>query len=1070
MKLILTTLLFILTTTIGAYGQNPGNVGTANLSAWFKPDALPLGNVTSWTTTLSSIGGVTVTDASAPFPQATNTPVGNVSNYNTTLYFNGNTTSTLQALQNTAALNLLSNSSSASQGTFFCAYYLPTGATYTNGHMMLYNSTPNAIQFRNLGATGRIAIGLTGQSTNATRNWTETNEPTIISYKGNRSTSTSFKAYENDLLFTTTTASQSSGPTGLYFGVMPGTGTSPYNGYIHEYIFYNSDLSDADIRKVNTYLAIKYGATLGNTGGGTQGDYVASNNVTIWDASVSPSHHNDVIGIGRDDNQALMQKQSHSFADDFRIYLATLAPNNVSNIGTFTSDTSFITMGHDAATCGTPLANAESPAGLSSRLGEEWKVQNTNFTQTFNWDVKVDTCNTPGFAVGPVNLADLRLLVDNDGDFSNATMYAAGGGLSFSYNNGYITVSGISNTHLPKDSIRFFTIGYNTITASFTGANSICVGETVPVTVNIQGASSPINITYSDGTSNYTLTNVSDGHVFNVSPTTTTTYTIQGYKSFLDCCGGGGGGPYTIAVSPYPTVTANASINPLCEGQSTTLSGAGATTYTWTSGYTNGTSIAPTATFTDTVIGVNVGGCADTAVITVVVNPKPTVVANSTATTICQGTPITLTGSGATSYLWSNGVVNGIQFTPMSTTTYAVSGTDANNCTNIASITITVVPAPAVLAHATDSIICVGESTTLYGSGATAYVWNNGVVNNVPFSPTVSGMYTVVGTNSNNCPNIDSVYITVNPNPTVTAVATPPFICFGDSSQLLASGANTYTWTPTVNNGDSVSPSATSSYTVIGTSAAGCTGTASVTVNVNPLPPVVANANPIVVCEGGQTTLTGSGATSYTWTNGVTDNVPFTPTTTANYTVTGTDGTNCSNTDDVTVVVVPKPFFTIGPDTTTCPQNPAILSANTSFSSYLWSTGETTPVISVGNVGTVTLTVTDDDGCVYTDNLVLFLSPDCFPTYNIPNVFTPNGDNNNDFFFIEATNISSQTITILNRWNNVMFSKTGPQPIWDGRTADGAVATDGVYFVQYILNADNGEILSGTAFLHLVSE
>jgi gliding motility-associated-like protein len=1041
MRLLFSTLLFFLIAAFGTFAQNPGNVGITNLSAWFKPDALPLGNVTTWTTTLSSIGGVTVTDASAPYPQATNTPAGNVSNYNTTLFFNANTTSNLQGLQNTASLNLLQNNSAGAQGTFFCAYYLPQVAGNSNDHMMLYNNSPHAIQFRNLGVTGRLAIGLSATNTaNATRNWNENFAPSIISYKGNRSTTTSMTAFENDLIFPTSTASQSSGPAGLYLGFFPGNATAPYNGCLHEYIFYNTNLSNADIRKVNTYLAIKYGVTLDNTGGGTQGDYVSSNNKTIWDASVNPSYHNDVIGIGRDDNQALIQKQSHSFSDDFRLYIGTIASNNATNAASFMSDTSFVTMGHNTDGCGTAAANSESPAGIASRLGEEWKVQNTNFTQTFGWDLKIDTCNTPGFSVGTVDLASLRLLVDTDGDFSNATAYAAGAGLTFAYNNGYVTVNGISNTHLPIDSIRYFTLAYNTITVSFSGLNAICAGQTVPVTVNIQNASGPINVTYSNGTSNFTLTNISNGYTFNVSPSLTTSYTIQGYKSFLDCCGGGGTGIYTIAVSPYPTVAANASANPLCAGQSTTLSGSGAATYVWSNGVTNGTSFIPTSTQTYTVVGTNSGGCTDTATVTVVVNPTPTVVANSTATSICQGTSITLTGSGASTYLWSNGAVNGVPITPIATTTYSVQGTDANNCVSLASVTVTVNPSPTVVANASANIVCAGQPVTLFGSGATTYVWNNGVTNNVAFTPTASESYTVTGTNSNNCTNTATINITVNPNPTVTAVATPAFICFGDSSQLLASGADLYLWTPMVNNGDSVSPIVTTTYSVIGTTLAGCTGTTTLDVTVNQLPSVVANANPIVVCEGGETTLFGTGAIAYTWSSGVLDNTAFVPTATNTYTVTGTDGTNCSNTADVTVIVIPKPFFTIGPDTTTCPQAPAILSANTTFSSYLWSTGETTPVISVGNLGTVSLTVTDSDGCEYTDQLVLFLAPDCLPTYNIPNVFTPNGDNDNDFFFIDATNISSQQITIVNRWNNVMFSRTGPSPKWDGLTKEGVLA------------------------------
>ncbi|MFA7273447.1 MAG: hypothetical protein WC044_06240 [Crocinitomicaceae bacterium] len=263
------------------FGQNPGNLGTPNLTAWFKPDALPLGNVSTWSTTLSSVGGITVSDPSAPYPQATNTPVGNISNYNKTLYFSGNTLTNLQGLQNTGTMSLLQNNSTSAQGTFFCAYYFPNAGT-VNNHMMLYNQTPHAIQFRNLGMSGRLAVGLSSSnSTNASRDWSEEFVPNIISYKGNRSSATSLTAFERGVTFPAGIASQSSGTAGLYFGFFPGNGTSPYNGYLHEFIFYNRDLTALEISKVHTYLAIKYGVTLGNTGGGTQGDYVATNSTTI---------------------------------------------------------------------------------------------------------------------------------------------------------------------------------------------------------------------------------------------------------------------------------------------------------------------------------------------------------------------------------------------------------------------------------------------------------------------------------------------------------------------------------------------------------------------------------------------------------------------------------------------------------------------------------------------------------------------------------------------------------------------------------------------------------------------
>jgi hypothetical protein len=104
----------------------------------------------------------------------------------------------------------------------------------------------------------------------------------------------------------------------------------------------------------------------------------------------------------------------------------------------------------------TKSSRAEMPAGMFSRLEREWKVTNTNFSDTFSWDVTLSANAVPG----SVNSGDLRLLVDADGDFSSgATAFTPPtGGLSFSYAATEITVTGISTTHIPAGTTRYITI------------------------------------------------------------------------------------------------------------------------------------------------------------------------------------------------------------------------------------------------------------------------------------------------------------------------------------------------------------------------------------------------------------------------------------------------------------------------------------------------------------------------------------------------------------------------------------------------------------------------------------
>ena len=482
------TLLFILTFNL-LFSQNPGNIGTSNLTAWFKPDNLAIGNVTNWTTTFPvGTSSVTVSDNTAPYPLATNTPLNNTSNYNTTIEFSANSNTAIKALQNTNSLNLLDNSASTSQGTFFGVYYFPTFIR-NNNHMMLYNEAgSDAIQFRNLNAVGRFATGRgLGINTNASRDWTESNLPTIISYKGNRSGTGTLITKKNAITFTGGGASQSSGSIGLYFGLMPGNANSPFNGFLSEFIFYNRDLTALEINKVHSYLAIKYGITLENTGGGTQGDYLATDGTTIWDASTAPNYHNDVIGIGRDDNQSLLQKQSHSFYDVERLYIDFLQANNISNTGIINSDSSYVIMGNNGGLlCNTLSTGAELPPSplFNSRIEREWKITKTNFAQNFSCDITISPC-----AIGvDFDTTCLALLVDDDGDFTNSIAYNSSNGLVFTKTGNTISVRGISDLHIPNNSTRYITLASVTFAKELGPDTTKCEGASINLDAGNAGA------------------------------------------------------------------------------------------------------------------------------------------------------------------------------------------------------------------------------------------------------------------------------------------------------------------------------------------------------------------------------------------------------------------------------------------------------------------------------------------------------------------------------------------------------------------------------------------------------
>ena len=244
-------------------------------------------------------------------------------------------------------------------------------------------------------------------------------------------------------------------PVTTVSGAAARVGTSnrgPLRAYIGDIIVYGVTVSSIQRRKIETYLAVKYGVTLAN-------NYVDTAGTTIYTVS---SNNKKIIGLGRDSKSDLLQKQSQTPDDSARIYLSTLVATNSANIGTITNDVSYVVMGGDAGkmnATGASVAEMSSGLGLHSRLEREWKITKTNFVDVINIDLKLSAAARPG----SVDVSHLRLLIDDDGNFGNGgtTSYANGdgSGIVISYSNPTITISNITSTQIANNSTKYFTIG-----------------------------------------------------------------------------------------------------------------------------------------------------------------------------------------------------------------------------------------------------------------------------------------------------------------------------------------------------------------------------------------------------------------------------------------------------------------------------------------------------------------------------------------------------------------------------------------------------------------------------------
>ena len=396
-----------------------------------------------------------------------------------------------------------------------------------------------------------------------------------------------------------------------------------------------------------------------------------------------------------------------------------------------------------------------------------------------------------------------------------------------------------------------------------------------------------------------------------------------------------------ITVNLYPAPPVNAGPDQIaCQGSSITLTATGASIYVWDNGITNGVPFGqPVGSQLYTVIGTDLNGCVAIDNVLVTINPLPIVTAGPSLN-VCEGSQVTLNGSGAQNYIWSGGVINGIPFTPgIGSMIYTVTGTDVNGCVNVDNTTVTVNPLPVIQAGL-DVTVCDGELVTLQATGAPTLNWDNGITNNTPFQPSLgTTFYTVTGTDMNGCINTDQVSVTAQALPVIYA-GPDQVVCEGTSVTLTATGGIIYDWSGAIVNGVAfVPPVGQNYYNVEGVNLFSCWNADTVLVTVNPKPIVDAGPDQ-TLCQGLPVTLNANGTEAMFWSNGVFNNTPFFQGVgTIEYIVFDILPTSCSNTDTVLVTILPKPEVSTN-DVEICEGEPAALTAY-GAETYEWENGLT---------------------------------------------------------------------------------------------------------------------------------
>ena len=621
----------------------------------------------------------------------------------------------------------------------------------------------------------------------------------------------------------------------------------------------------------------------------------------------------------------------------------------------------------------------------------------------------------------------------------------------------------------------------NTTAYTATVSAGACDSIPAPVTINVNPLPS-VSVTPSAASVCYgqsaTLTASGGGTylwntgastaVINPAPTAATNYTVTVTSGFG--CTKTAVASISIVSTPTASISGNFTV---CSGSTATLTANGGGTYSWNTGATTNP-ITPVVTGAATYsVIVSAGGCSDTTAVNVNSNSLPTA-AISGNTNICIGSSATLNASGGGTYLWSNGSTSTIiTVNPTSATSYTVTVTNGNGCTDTATTTVTAASPPSAVVSG-NTTICSGQSTTVSASGGLTYSWNTGATtSSISVSPTTGTTYSVI-VSVGTCVDTATSFVAVNSTPAANISTAGTTICAGQSATLTASGGGNYSWnTGASTNIISVTPTINSSYTVTVTAANGCTASASSSIAVTSVPIATINSSgSSTICAGSIVTLTAGGGTTYSWNPGGQTNssIVVNPAATTGYTVTAANGI-CTDIATITVNVNSSPSVTSANvsiaygSTTTIAASPT---GGTPPYSYSWNTGQSTSSISVSPAATTIycVVVTDASGCSDTACTTVTIEFKCGEPF-IPNAFSPNGDLKNDYFIPRNICFKSFHLVIYDRWGAMVFETEDiASKGWDGmyKGEIGNTAVFGYYF-SYVLLDGNEAIKKGTVTL-----
>jgi len=545
------------------------------------------------------------------------------------------------------------------------------------------------------------------------------------------------------------------------------------------------------------------------------------------------------------------------------VVLTSNVTNAVTTYSWTTSVTGGITVNSSSGTGNLPgetlINNGDAPGTVTYRITpsvNECDGTPVNYTVTINPKAEI-TLTSPTATANQIicennNITDITYSLT--GGAKGATVAGLPAGVTYGVSSGTLTITGKPSV-TGEYNYTVTTTGHDAPCAAVT-ANGKIVINSIPTVVPVGNktfcADDNVSITFSSPATGATFewqnnntaiglgasgngNNISFKAINSTGAPVTGTITVTPTAGCV-----GTPETFTITVNPKPviTITNNPATSILtCTEPSITLTATGGGTYAWSGGLGNSAGITVTQAGTYTVT-VTTNGCNDTKSVTITADRTPPVAGITYSETVltCDRPTISLTATGGGTYAWNGGLGNNATVTVNAAGTYTVTVTAANGCTADKSVTITtdenrptivITPNPA-----TTVLTCKTPSISLTATGGVTYTWSNG---NSGATTTVTGAgnYTVTATAANGCTGTQSIEITIDQsNPTISV--NHPEICLGGEATITASGADSYTWSTGETGATiTVSPAATTNYTVEGTvEATSCKNTATATVYV----------------------------------------------------------------------------------------------------------------------------------------------------------------------------------------------------------------------------------------------